>query len=254
MSLKTDVNEIKKFVESFGCKILSEYKSANLPLQISCKCGNIRKTNFTNFKYAKHKICKQCSVEERAKLRRFSFEYVKQFIENFNCKLLSNTYSDANTPLQIQCKCGEIWNCDFHTFKNSKHKACKICSALEGGKKLKGPNNPQYGKKGKLNPNFSNEKRNALAKKFRSPEYIEMREKVLHRDKCTCAKCNFIAKFKNDKGSLNIHHLFSKEQYPQWFYRISNLITLCGDCHKNFHKTFGYRNNKPSQMKIYLNR
>jgi hypothetical protein len=193
MALKTNVNEIKKFIESHGCKMLSEYKSANLPLQISCKCGNIRKTSYTNFRFAKHKICKQCSAKEGVKKRKFTFEHVKQSIENTGCKLLSNSYSDANTPLKIQCKCGEIWNVDFHVFARSKHKACKICSAKEGGKLLLGRVSPI---KGKLNPYFTNEQRNALAKKFKSPEYIEMREKVLHRDKCTCAKCNFTAKFK----------------------------------------------------------
>lgn len=250
MSQRTDVLKVKEFIESYGCKMLSEYVSANLPIQISCKCGNIRTTSYTNFRFAKHKICKQCSVEKRAEIRRFSFDHVKTFIESTGCKLLSNTYSDANTLLELQCRCGEKWNVDFHTFKRSKHKACKICTSLEGGKLRIG----KPGKKGKLNPNFSNEKRNALQKKFRSPEYIAMRETILNRDKYTCAKCGFIAKFKTEKGSLNIHHLFSKEKYPKWFYKKLNLMTLCSKCHKNFHKSFGYRDNKPKQMKIYLER
>lgn len=254
MSAKTNEKEVREFIESYGCKMLSEYRSANALLQISCKCGNIRNTSYTNFRYAKHKLCSDCAHKQGGLKTKFTYEYVKNFIEQQGCKLLTSEYKDANTPMTLQCKCGEIWNVDFHVFARSKHKACKICSSTLGGLKLLGKNNPQFGKKGKLNPLFNNEQRKALAKKFRSPEYIAMRETILNRDKNTCAKCKFTAKFKKDKKKLNIHHLFNKTEWPKWFYRLSNLITLCSNCHKNFHKTFGYRNNKPNQMKIYLNR
>lgn len=184
----------------------------------------------------------------------FNINKIRKSIKKLGCELLSDQYINAYTKLTIKCKCGEQWVTNWRSFNKSKYKSCGICSAKLQGERISGKNCYLYGKKGKLNPNFTNEQRNALAKKFRSPEYIESRQKVLLRDNSTCKKCNWQAKFKTDKRTLNIHHLFSKEQYPQWFYRISNLITLCGECHKNFHKTFGYRNNKPSQMKIYLNR
>lgn len=254
MSLKLDANEIKNFIESFGCKMIGQYKSVNHSFEILCNCNTKYTTNFKSFKKSKYKSCKKCIMDNTKSQLAFNIYKIKQSIEKFDCKLLSFQYENAYTPLKLQCKCGEQWITNWRAFNKSKYKSCKICSAKLQGKQISGNKSYLYGLKGKLNPNFTNEQRNALAKKFRSPEYIEMRQKVLHRDKCTCAKCYFTAKFKIERRKLNIHHLFSKEQYPQWFYKISNLITLCSKCHKNFHKTFGYRNNKPSQMKIYLER
>ena len=252
MSQKTNALEVRTLIESYGCKMLSEYKSANERLLISCKCGNVRETSFANFKMARHKICKQCSVGERAQKRRFGIEHVKQFFVQHGCELLNDKYKNANQVLSIKCKCGEIWNADFHTFKRSKHKACKICSSAAGGKLIAGEKNSQFGLRGKLNPNFNSKKRNIYAREMLSPKFLITRQQVLERDNNTCKKCGFNAKFKTEKRSLNIHHLFNKMEYPQWFYRVSNLITLCGNCHKSFHKFFGFRNNNPSQMKIYL--
>lgn len=252
-NVKKNPEEIKAFIESYGCKMLSEYKSANAELEISCNCGAVRKTNFTNFKYSKNKICSLCAKKQTAQKRKFSFNAVKEFVEKTRCKLLSTEYKNANTPMLLQCRCGNKWNVDFNIFKRSKHKACKVCSAAEGGKLLSGENSNFFGKNGKLNANFNNKaNKKKFAKKFRSPEYVTIREKILQRDNYTCKKCGFVAKFKKEKNSLNVHHLFNKAQYPKWFFKIFNLLTLCGECHVNFHKAFGFRNNTPKQMKIYL--
>lgn len=251
--LRNDPKEVKKYIESFGCELLDIYENANKPISIKCSCGNITKRTFANFKECENKTCSKCSHIKGSKKRAPSFESVKSFIENAGCRLLSMEYKNANTPMSLQCKCGEKWKTNYHTFKRSKHKACKICSAAEGAKKISGKNSNFYGKTGKLNHNYKkNNVKKIFAKRFASQEYRVIRQKVLLRDNCTCKKCGFVAKFKGEKNSLNVHHLFSKAKYPKWFFKMLNLITLCAECHVNFHKAFGFVDNKPKQMKIYL--
>lgn len=252
--LRYSINDVKNKIEATGCKLINnEYVNANSEISILYTCGHESKTTLARFTTFNSKVCYKCSKKNGAKKRAHSFEVVKNYIEINSCKLISSEYINANTPLILQCKCGNNWKTDFHTFKRSKHKSCKICSAAEGGKKISGVNNYFYGKIGPLNHNYNkNNIKKIFAKRFASKEYRDIREKVILRDNHTCKKCGYIARFKKEKNSFQIHHLFNKSKYPKWFFRMSNLITLCGACHKNFHIAYGKFNNTPKQMKAYL--
>lgn len=60
-------------------------------------------------------------------MRRLSYEYVKEYIENFGYKLLSKEYKNNKTELEIQCNdCGNIFHMRFNNFKDGKHRCeCK---------------------------------------------------------------------------------------------------------------------------------
>ena len=51
------------------------------------------------------------------------------------------------------------------------------------------------------------------------------------RDNYTCQICGF----KGDNSSLNSHHIFYKNKYPQLSLNLNNGITLCLTCHKEIH-------------------
>ena len=71
-------------------------------------------------------------------------------------------------------------------------------------------------------------------------DYIKWRKDVFIRDKYTCQCCNA----KNGHGkkvNLNAHHIFNWADYPELRFDINNGITLCEDCHYNFHKLYGKR-------------
>jgi hypothetical protein len=53
------------------------------------------------------------------------------------------------------------------------------------------------------------------------------------RENFTCQKC------KVRGGILNAHHANSWKFYPNERYVSDNLICLCNNCHKEFHKTYG---------------
>jgi hypothetical protein len=74
------------------------------------------------------------------------------------------------------------------------------------------------------------------------------REKVLRRDKNTCAKCHSV----NDESNLIAHHKDSCDWAICKRLDIDNGVTLCNDCHKMFHHMYGYGNNTAKQFEEFL--
>lgn len=63
-----------------------------------------------------------------------------------------------------------------------------------------------------------------------------MRELVLKRDGNKCVRCGAENSWKN---ALQVQHIKSKAYFPELAYEMSNLMTLCFNCHK---KTKNYGN------------
>lgn len=64
-------------------------------------------------------------------------------------------------------------------------------------------------------------------------EYQNWRKAVYKRDNYTCQSCG-------KKGTtLNAHHIKAWKLFPKLRYDISNGVTLCEKCHKDYHKKFG---------------
>ena len=51
---------------------------------------------------------------------------------------------------------------------------------------------------------------------------------------------------------LNAHHIQNFAQYPELRTAIANGITFCKECHKEFHKIYGIKNNNAEQIKEFL--
>jgi transposase len=77
-------------------------------------------------------------------------------------------------------------------------------------------------------------------------EYKLWVEAILKRDNYTCQKCGKRGK------KLEVHHIFNWADYPELRYAIDNGITLCRECHREFHKQFGLRKNTKAQLEAFL--
>ena len=100
----------------------------------------------------------------------------------------------------------------------------------KGNPGLKGAKNPRWkGGLGFVNPR-------------RTREYGEWRQKVWERDGFTCQKCGQVGK------DLNAHHILSFSEYPEYMFIVDNGITFCEKCHREFHKTYGYKNITKQQL------
>lgn len=78
-------------------------------------------------------------------------------------------------------------------------------------------------------------------------EYKEWRKSVFKRDSYTCQKCN-----KKKSGKLQAHHIKSFDNNKDLIIDICNGITLCINCHKEFHTKFGYGNNTNKHLNKFL--
>ena len=79
-----------------------------------------------------------------------------------------------------------------------------------------------------------------------SIEYRLWREAIISRDNFTCQKCE------EKGGKLHSHHIKNFAQYPELRFAIDNGVTLCKDCHNEFHKKCGYRNNTKEQVNMFI--
>lgn len=82
-------------------------------------------------------------------------------------------------------------------------------------------------------------------------EYKIWNREVLEKDNYTCQKCG--ARCGNGKKIiLHAHHIQNFSQFPELRHIINNGITLCDDCHYEFHSKYGFMNNNQEQINNFL--
>ncbi len=130
--------------------------------------------------------------------------------------------------------------------KLSKSTKYKMAQRMMGDKNpmygKRGKEAPMYGKRGKDNPNWKGGYDSENKRIRKQIEFRLWREAVFARDNWTCRRCN-----RRKRINLNPHHLQNFAQYPELRFAIDNGITLCEECHKKFHKKYGYKNNTKFQ-------
>ena len=288
MSKRLSYEEVKNIIESKGCKLLStEYINRHSKLDIQCACGEPFKKTLCNFQQGQTQ-CPKCGKEKRIEKRRKPFEEIRDYIngENGNgCTLLSTEYINEKTPLLIRCACGEVFEKSFTKFQQGQkqckkcgydkitgenhvayverfiiqcsqcgkdlepmtkarievtptHFCCPECQNIYWSKHYGGENNPNW------NPNLTEEER---IENRDYPEYKQWRKEVYERDNYTCQCCG-----DNKGGNLEAHHLNGYNWDKDNRTNIDNGITLCKECHKEFHKIYGKKNNTLEQFKEFI--
>ncbi|AYA77336.1 hypothetical protein DOE78_18820 [Bacillus sp. Y1] len=115
---------VKKEFESRGCVLLdTKYIGAHQKLNYICKCGNYSKIALNNLKQGQ--FCKGCGIKKRAASQRLDYAYIQQYFNDCGCELLTKVYEGNRTRLTYRCKCGNIAETTFHTFKKAKN--CREC-------------------------------------------------------------------------------------------------------------------------------
>lgn len=82
------------------------------------------------------------------------------------------------------------------------------------------------------------------------------RERLLFDQKQLALKClnlhNFTCNVCGQRGGvLNAHHLNSWHSHKELRFDIANLVCLCEECHRNFHREFSYKNNTIDQYSAF---
>lgn len=106
----------------------------------------------------------------------------------------------------------------------------------------RGAKNPMW------NENLSEEDRaDNLARSRTVSGYLFFRRRVYERDHFTCQRCG-----DSTGGNLVVHHINSYTEYPEQRTEVSNGITLCESCHKEYHKIYGIRGANKKDFDEYM--
>lgn len=65
---------------------------------------------------------------------------------------------------------------------------------------------------------------------IKHPKWQKKRLEILERDEFHCANCGV------DHETLHVHHYLYNKNSMLWEYENKYLITLCDDCHSDWHK------------------
>ena len=68
---------------------------------------------------------------------------------------------------------------------------------------------------------------------------------VIKRDNGKCVLCE-------ENGKLEVHHLDGYHWCKSRRYDIDNGVTLCSECHKEFHSIYTTKNNTEEQFKKFI--
>ena len=90
-----------------------------------------------------------------------------------------------------------------------------------------------------ISPFRSNSRRSYADKKWK--------KSVHERDNDTCICCN-----KSNLSPKYAHHLYSYRDNEHLRFDINNGVTMCKECHFEFHKIYGNGKNTKEQFEEYL--
>lgn len=196
------------------------------------------------------------------------------------------SFECANKVKNLGRKCSEEKKIKISLSNKGKHfHKCLETTRKKISESHKGEKNPMFNKKGKNNPLFGTKRPQATLKKcsktffkkgfipwnkglktgIRPPNYKggitseekkfkdsflfrEWRFKIFKRDNFTCQKCKDCS-----GGNLEAHHIKNFMEQIELRVSLDNGITLCKNCHKHFHKKYGFRNNNKQQLDNFLN-
>lgn len=182
-------------------------------------------------------ICEQCGkIFERIK----SANRGNHVFCSRECYEDHNRQKGRSKEIELNCpicnKRIKVWE---SRLKYTKDIYCsKECARKGYGIKYSGENSPSY------NPNMTEEERIIQRK---SNDYYLWRKSVFDRDNYTCQACD-----DNQGGNLNAHHIINYMENEDLRTDLDNGITLCKECHKQFHDIYGYKNNNRDQLDRFL--
>ena len=153
-----------------------------------------------------------------------------------NYELISTEYLGYTQNLKFRCNIHGEFEIDLsHLFILEENRGCQKC----GTERKSGKNSYNY------NPNLTDKER-VLKRKILGEDIQRWSKEVLKRDNYACQYCGVKGVY------LQAHHKDGYNWYIEGRVDISNGVTLCKECHKMFHKQFGYGDNTKEQFEIFI--
>jgi len=136
------------------------------------------------------------------------------------------------------CECGARTQATTNALTTGNTRSCG-CFKLDILVSMSGENSQNY------NPNLTDEERLSRRYQLCGVNAKKWSKQTMERDNYTCQICN------QHGGKLNAHHLNGWNAFPEQRFDLDNGVTLCTDCHKEFHSEYGYGDNTREQFDEY---
>ncbi|AMW62147.1 HNH endonuclease III [Bacillus phage Phrodo] len=193
----------------------------------TCKNGHLSEDVYLHTVSGGKYCCMKCMPKISSDLELRSIEEVKSIVDSFGMELLSDSYVGHAKPIHARCVCGNEYYPSLASIMQGNR-----CGCQRGGE-----NHYMY------DHNLTDEERQD---KRMYPEYRQWVKDVFERDNYTCQKCITVG------GCLHAHHIYGYAKYKDKRTDINNGVTLCEDCHKEFHSTYGLREFQPEDTISFL--
>ena len=199
-------------------------------------CGALMERNLACCKASKYLgLCKICGLKKSSDNQRADYEERISLLKEKGYIPLFSAGEVENIKSKVQCigSCGHTITTSLEAFCRSTTALCLDCARHSHD----GENN--YNWKG----GYENE-RSKFRKSFAGKNFVKQ---VLKRDNYACQICG-------SKIRIVAHH---KDGYNWCIEKradIDNGVTLCEECHKQFHKEYGNGNNTKEQFEEFYNK
>jgi 5-methylcytosine-specific restriction endonuclease McrA len=194
--------------------------------KLKCDCGNITYVDIRNLNGGNTRSC-GCLKKEVSSKDLTGQKFGKLTVVGPTDKRTNK----GNIVWECVCDCGNITYVKTPDLNRGETRSCG-CLRI-------GENHPNY------NHNKTDEEQ--LKDRYILGKHIVdgFRNEIFQRDKYTCQVCGESGK------KLNVHHLDGWNWAKDKRFDINNGITLCKECHNNFHKAYGYGDNTKEQFKEF---
>ena len=230
-SIRYDYDTVFDEFQKRGCTLLEdEYINCKTQMKYIATCGHVSTITFDELLNAESVSlkCKQCQ-----KIKHYDIDSVKMIFADNGCELLSTQYRYGAEKLTYIPQCGHKSKISLNKFLCGRGRVCPRCARPRGIK------HHAY------NPNLTEadrQKRDMVG----TYDMKKLRMEAYKRDHFTCQLCG-----DNRGGNLVAHHLDGWSTDIDKRFELSNLITLCKECHKAFHIEYGYGDNTKDQFDAF---
>lgn len=152
---------------------------------------------------------------------------------------VSDLPEKSGVKVDVICdECKQLKKINYGDYLRCNHNGKIYCQKCACAVLLSGENNYQW-----------NPSKTATDRTFgrREVDYKLFVKSCLTRDNYTCQCCG-----KKSDRKMAVHHINSFDWCEEGRTDIKNGITLCGNCHKNFHLIYGYGNNTKEQFEEWF--
>ena len=227
-----------------------------------CDCGNIYYSTLSGLKSGHNISCGKCNLTCSSRVYKRIEDLSGLRFEKLVVISVSGRDNFGRAKWLCKCDCGNTIICNAANLKSGTTKSCG-CLKHKPSSKRKDLTNKKFGKLTVLGYSHTNKKYAVWNCRCDCGREIQVNAPYLYNGKvksCGCLANNAFAKeykgskWANDnkiifgecvkcgcKNNLHSHHILPRNMYPEHAENYANGVTLCRECHKEFHKLYGYK-------------